>query len=187
MLPSTIAARSSSRKRVREVVDDFSTPLDQTYLEAQMNAAKTELLSALEKEGSTGTSFQAALAKLETFSRLVSPSTANKKRRLDLCSNDIGKASDDGTTNIDGTWLSISSPEYPSSLGKNANGESLFTLGRMTFDMYQPSNLVCSIQKQYNTIKSVETKDLPKCVPKSLRREVEDECNSTEGRLRTYK
>eukprot|EP01083_Nonionella_stella_P118391 353435_1 len=57
----------------------------------------------------------------------------------------------------------------------------------MSFDMYQPSELICSIQKQYNTITSVETKDLPQYVPKSLRREVDNERNRDgSGRLKTY-
>ena len=82
----------------------------------------------------------------------------------------------------------MSPPEYKSSLGHNAQGESLFTLGRMAFDMYQPINLVCSIQKHYNTICSVEKKDLPLYVPKSLLQEVENERgDDASGRLKTYK
>ena len=58
----------------------------------------------------------------------------------------------------------------------------------MTFDMYQPSGLVCSVQKQYNQIQEIEKDDLPLYVPKTLRGEVDNERSSeTKGRLKTYK
>jgi hypothetical protein len=170
-------AFGSGRSRKRKHVD-FGAPLDQSYLEAQIACAKSELMSRLEEEG-TGLAFQNALTRLEKYTKMNS--TTGKKRRLSSSPDKLE------TTDIDGTWLTFSSPDYPSSLGKNANGENLFTLGRMSFDMFQPSNLVCSIQKQYNTIHSVEPKDLPHYVPKSLRKEVENECTEEgSGRLKTY-
>eukprot|EP00579_Thalassiosira_antarctica_P025844 CAMPEP_0202024768 /NCGR_PEP_ID=MMETSP0905-20130828/54838_1 /ASSEMBLY_ACC=CAM_ASM_000554 /TAXON_ID=420261 /ORGANISM="Thalassiosira antarctica, Strain CCMP982" /LENGTH=611 /DNA_ID=CAMNT_0048587491 /DNA_START=40 /DNA_END=1875 /DNA_ORIENTATION=- len=160
-----------SRKRDRVGV---AYPLDQTYLDARIATAKTELLSTLENEGK-GPAFQNALATLEKYAKLKASSN-NKKRKLSAHGADI-----------DGTWLTVSPPEYLSCLGKNSEGESLFTLGRMSFDMYQPSNLVCSIQNQYNTIKSVEPKDLPLYVPKTLRREVDKErSGECRGRLKTF-
>lgn len=157
-----------SKKRAR---DDFASLLDQTYLDAKIDAAKAELLSCLRSEG-IGPSFQSALASLEQFSKLKSSSS---KRRKD-CSD------------IDGTWVVISPPEYPSSLGKNDKGERLFSLGRMSFDMFQPANLVCSIQHQYNTIHRVKKDELPLYVPKSLSREVDNERNGEfSGKLKTYK
>ncbi|KAL7542471.1 hypothetical protein ACHAXR_011808 [Thalassiosira sp. AJA248-18] len=195
---SSSTSRSSSRKRVRgEGIRDFSTPLDQTYLDARIHAAKTELISRVESEGTKSPAFRKALASLEKFAKLKK-SANNKKRRLSASTStttqeEVATATTTNnpvdTTNIDGTWHMISPPEYPSNLGKNANGDRLFTLGRMAFDMYQPSDLVCSIQTQYNTITSVEKKDLPLYVPKSLRREVDNErsggCGNG-GKLKTY-
>ena len=167
---------SSSKKRIR---DDLLSTLDQTYLDAKIDAAKAELLSRLRDEGNSP-GFKAALDTLEKHSSLK----ASVKKKRKLSSSNLGI---DGT-DIDGTWMMISPPDYPSIIGKNSEGDCLFTLGRMTFGMFEPSDLICSIQKQYNTIKSVKSKDLPRYVPKSLRREVASERGRKDGeRLKTYK
>ena len=90
---------------------------------------------------------------------------------------------------MDGTWLMISPPSYPACVGVNDNGERMFTLGRMTFDMFQPSDLVCSIQKQYNTIRTVTSEEkLPAYIPPSLRQEAENEHKKKHcGRLKAHK
>jgi hypothetical protein len=167
---------SRSKKRIRE---DLLSTLDQTYLDAKIDAAKAELLSRLQDEGNSP-GFKAALDTLETHSLLKA--SANKKRKLRSSIQGI-----DGI-NIDGTWMMISPPDYPSVLGKNSEGDSLFTLGRMTFGMFEPSDLICSIQKQYNTIKSVKSRDLTLYVPQCLRRQVAIE-RRRRGceRLKTYK
>mmetsp|Transcript_22002 Transcript_22002/g.47831 ORF Transcript_22002/g.47831 Transcript_22002/m.47831 type:complete len:606 (+) Transcript_22002:143-1960(+) len=171
---STFKSVTKSRKRGRADV----SPLGQSYLDARVESAKTELLSRLENEG-ISLAFRKELASLEKYAKLKASTSKNRKTSSPVHSLD--------STDVDGTWLMISPPEYPSCLGKNADGDSLFTLGRMTFDMFQPSNLVCSIQKQYNTIKSVELKDFLSCVPKSLRKEVDNERNGRcSGRLKTY-
>lgn len=168
--------RQGITKRIR---DDISSTLDQTYLDAKIDAAKAELLSRLRDEG-ISPGFKASLASLEKHSLLKA--SATKKRKL---SSSIQGS--DGI-NIDGTWMVISPPDYPSVLGKNLEGDSLFTLGRMTFGMFEPSDLICSIQKQYNTIKSVKSRDLHLYVPKSLRLEVAHERGrKSGGRLKTYK
>ena len=173
-------ANTNSRKRCRLTADNFLLPLDQTYLDAKIEKTKVELLSRLENEGTTGPNFKIALATLEKYASFKV--STNKKRKLNT--SDAGGNS----TNIDGTWLTVSAPEYKSSLGKNDQGEQLYTLGRMAFDMYQPADLVCSIQKQYNTVSSVDKKALPMYVPKSLREEVDNErSEDISGRLKTYK
>ena len=151
----------------------------EAYLEARVENSKAELLSRLASEG-ISPAFRAALANLEKYSKLRLP--ASKKRKLSTSCAQPTESAD-----IDGTWQMISPPEYPSCLGTNAAGERLFTLGRMSFDMYQPSDVVCSIQHQFNTVKAVEAKDLPRYVPKSLRREVDQERDGCLGRLKTYK
>jgi hypothetical protein len=168
---------NSFKKRVR---DGVSSSLDQTYLDAKIDAAKTELLSRLRDEGNS-LAFKAALVSLEELSKLKA-AYGNKKIRLDLSNPSIH------STSIDGTWLTISPAEYPSVLGKNSDGESLFTLGRMTFDMFEPKDLICTIQQQYNTINDVKSTDFPLHVPKSLRREVaKEQGRNCGGSLKTYK
>jgi hypothetical protein len=194
-MPCSSSATSTSRinsklpaKRSRSIVesDSNSSLLDQTYLEAQLDAAKSDLVASLnEDEGTESASFKDALASLEKMYRAKMKSEpTTKKRKASVSSQTTTK-----NVNLDGTWLMISPPAYPACLGTNANGEKMFTLGRMAFDMYQPSNLVCSIQSQYNTIKSVEKKEeLPLYVPKRLRKEVDDEIDGdSSGRLKTHK
>ncbi len=50
---------------------------------------------------------------------------------------------------------------------------------RMSFDMFQPGNLICSVQSTHNTIKIVgEREELPTSVPSSLKEEVSRMCDS---------
>ncbi len=52
----------------------------------------------------------------------------------------------------------------------------MYTLGRMSFDMFAPGNLVCSIQGIFNNIQVLDIsqdRHLLKSVPRSLRDEVE--------------
>ena len=172
---------SKSRKRHR--LNDNSN-FDQARIDAKIHFAKKKLLSTLRQEGVTSPAFNRALASLERYSNLH---ITSKERELSGIHDD-GAADTDNISNIDGTWRMISPPEYPSSLGINSHGERLFTLGRMSFDMYHPSDLICSIQKQYNTIQSVEPHDVPMFVPRSLIKEVADgRSEKCRGGLKTYK
>jgi hypothetical protein len=86
---------------------------------------------------------------------------------------------------VEGMWLTLSKPSYFSNLGENDNGDPMYTLGRMAFDMFSPTNLVCSLQGNFNPVEVVneeERKLLLSSVPKSLREEVE----SGKTVLRTY-
>lgn len=56
------------------------------------------------------------------------------------------------TFNLDGTWLALSKSDFTGSIGKNEKGEFLFTLGRVAFDMFRPTGLLCSIQGVFNVI-----------------------------------
>jgi len=185
---SNASISRSSRPTMKRQRTDDPPPFDQTVIDAKIIAAKTELLSSLEQEG-ISPAFKVALASLERYSN---HNVLSKQRELSSVSTPATTTTtnQDGadSTNIDGTWRMISPPEYPSSLGKNSNGEGLFTLGRMSFDMYQPSDLICSIQKQYNTIQSVEPDEVPLYVPRSLIREVAEGRNAKcRGGLKTYK
>ena len=74
---------------------------------------------------------------------------------------------------LEGHYVNMSRPNYIECLGKNGEEDFMYSLGRMSFDMFQPSNLVCSVQSTHNTIKIIgEQEELPEFVPKSLREEV---------------
>lgn len=86
---------------------------------------------------------------------------------------------------VDGMWLTLSKPTYFGCLGENDNGDPMYTLGRMAFDMFSPTNLVCSLQGNFNPVEVVCDEDRKKMleqVPKALREEVE----SGKTVLRTY-
>jgi len=90
-----------------------------------------------------------------------------------------------GTDSIDGMWLTLSKPNFFGCLGENDNGDPMYTLGRMSFDMFSPTNLVCSLQGNFNPVEIVNGEDrkaMLDLVPKSLREEVE----TGETVLRTY-
>ena len=97
----------------------------------------------------------------------------------------LGKNFKETSTHTEGLWLTLSRPHYQESLGRNKEKDYMYTLGRMSFDMFYPTNLVCSIQGIFNQVETVDLKDRDtvKGVPKALRRELKRGRNV----LRTYK
>ena len=91
---------------------------------------------------------------------------------------------------MDGTWLSLCRPEYESCRGHNASGEFLYRLGRMSFDMFRPVGLICSVRGVFSAVTPVEENG-PEYIPQSLKGKLRgndrgggsgEMCN-----LRTYK
>jgi len=90
-----------------------------------------------------------------------------------------------GVRKIEGMWLTLSKPTYFGNLGENPNGDPMYTLGRMAFDMFLPTQLICSLQGNFNPVRVVspeERQHLLEKVPKSLQEEVV----SGASVLRTY-
>lgn len=154
--------------------------------EVMIKAAKSKLLSSLKDSSDKyDPCFFEAVATLEHLyqSKMTSKSMMTSAAKKMKSSHE-----NDQHVCMDGTWLMISPPTYPACVGVNDIGERMFTLGRMTFDMFQPSNLVCSIQKQYNTIRTVTSDEkLPTYIPPSLRREAENERKKHCGKLKAHK
>jgi len=74
---------------------------------------------------------------------------------------------------LHGVWRSISRPNYSGCLGQNENGESVYTLGKMSFNMFQPGNLRCTVQRTSTSIAPVcEMDKAPRSAPFGLRREL---------------
>mmetsp|Transcript_21421 Transcript_21421/g.35454 ORF Transcript_21421/g.35454 Transcript_21421/m.35454 type:complete len:567 (+) Transcript_21421:150-1850(+) len=75
---------------------------------------------------------------------------------------------------IDGTWLTLSRPTYTECQGKNNSDEYLYSLGRMSFDMFRPTNLKCSIQGIFNTVQMLDASkgELPFSMPRKIRKEL---------------
>mmetsp|Transcript_56690 Transcript_56690/g.164420 ORF Transcript_56690/g.164420 Transcript_56690/m.164420 type:complete len:494 (-) Transcript_56690:598-2079(-) len=75
---------------------------------------------------------------------------------------------------LEGNWLTLSRPDYDESMGRNQKGDLLYTLGRMSFGMFRPTNLVCSLQASFNTVRRIDPKNpgRPLHVPKKLMKEI---------------
>jgi hypothetical protein len=98
---------------------------------------------------------------------------------------DIDTRPADSQRPTEGTWLSLTKPAFFGNLGDNDHGDPMYTLGRMTFDMFSPTSLVCSLQGNFNIVKHVpsETRShLLGAVPTALKVDVEDGIST----LRTY-
>lgn len=85
---------------------------------------------------------------------------------------------------LEGNWLTLSKPTYDECKGRNSNGELLYTLGRMSFGMFRPTNLVCSVQASFNNVRAIDPTNpgRPLHVPKKLMKEIQ----SGNIHLRTY-
>ena len=150
--------------------DNKSAMSESRQLKANLREAKANVLFALKQSrGCTEDhDFQSALNRLETLFK----STGSDFRCI--------KYQKSKKNELDGVWLTMSNPKYQECLGRNAIGDYIYTLGRMSFDMFRPAALKCSIQGIFNPIAS--TNKIPKFVPSSLRKEIDEGAC-----LRTYK
>ena len=102
-----------------------------------------------------------------------------------LLSNcDVGKP--DAPFEVDGTWLTLSKPTFTECMGFNDAGDHIYALGRMSFDMFRPTGLRCSIQGNFNTVHRLHG-EVPHSVPRSLRKAILNNKNCGVMGLRTYK
>lgn len=61
---------------------------------------------------------------------------------------------------LDGTWYTLSKPTFSECLGKKRDNEYLYRLGRLSFDMFRPTSLLCSIQGCFNSIGKLDSTGL---------------------------
>lgn len=133
---SVVASRRIKSNKRLKLSEPFEASLDETFLQARIDhdidEAKKDLLSRL-GDGTSSKSFSKCLRRLEDAAR---------RRKI----SPGGHGQDD----IEGTWIMVSPPDYPGScLGTNVKGDKLYTLERMSFGMYEPHGLLCSIQQQF--------------------------------------
>lgn len=85
---------------------------------------------------------------------------------------------------LEGMWITLSKPKFPDCLGRNESGDYLYTLGRLSFDMFRPTRLVCSIQGIFNPVHEIKERAavLNDRVPKRLLNELK----VGNGILRSY-
>ncbi|KAL3904992.1 MAG: hypothetical protein SGILL_009857 [Bacillariaceae sp.] len=75
---------------------------------------------------------------------------------------------------LNGNWLTISKPTYSELKGKTEKGESRYTLGRVSFDMFKPTGLECSVQASFNQVQPIDPKNPGRSlhVPRKLMKDV---------------
>jgi hypothetical protein len=137
-----------------------------------VQAARDSILQALAVHGgeTDSSEFQSALAVLTEHDRHVGTDGEH----------------DPSPNTVEGMWLTLTKPTFFDCLGENDAGDPMYTLGRMSFDLFSPSDMICSLQGNFNSIERVNDDDRTvslKSVPRSLHKEVEE--GSTV--LRTYK
>lgn len=104
-----------------------------------------------------------------------------------VSSKENDEVQDPVSSTIEGEWDLISKPTYPDCLGRNEDGEFMYTLARMSFSMLSPGDVVCSIHSLRHDISLVALDDdekLPDAVPRKLRDALEND--PYRNGLRTY-
>jgi len=102
------------------------------------------------------------------------------------------------TSELEGQWFTLTKPTYLDCLGFNDDGNPMYTLGRMSFEMFRPGNLVVSLEAVFNPMEQVAAsidgseKD-QFSVPKTMQKEVQRILENTTANggdpkavLRTY-
>ncbi len=85
---------------------------------------------------------------------------------------------------MEGNWLTISKPTFTECRGENEKGEYKYSLGRISFDMFKPTGLNCSLQASFNLIQEIDPNDpgRPLYIPHKLMKEIQNgDCT-----VRTY-
>lgn len=54
-----------------------------------------------------------------------------------------------------GTFITLTAPNFPDNVGTDSKGNFQYTLGRLTFDLLYPNNLVCSIKNIYQPVRKM--------------------------------
>ena len=174
--------------RTEMVRSEMAAFLKQQRYRSELQQTKTALLHALQMTGGDVTT-EPFLHALKRLRGLYKRSGLDCRRQVGSASAaasapNATSAAAEGTPQLEGMWLTLSRPNFHDCLGLNEQREYRYTLGRMSFGMYRPTNLVCSVQGTFNPVHRVDVQDLDevKSVPRSLRKELH------EGRalLRTY-
>ena len=58
-----------------------------------------------------------------------------------------------------GRWRAITTPPFPGKLPNDADSKTRFTLGRLSFGLFKPTNLVCAVEEIVNVVQTVDEKD----------------------------
>ena len=164
---ATPSSSTETRKTVEELSNQDQTP---TLDEDQIIELKRRLFENLQKTGgdTTNSEFKAYCEQLTTIYKTNSRQRSSER----FCQ--------------DGTWLPLSKPTFTECQGRNENGEYMYTLGRMSFDMFRPTHLKCSIRAVMNNIRVMDPKTKPKSFPSRLAKELQQNVSAPENPIQHY-
>lgn len=156
-------------KKKNAIMSSIESPLERTV--KHIDNAKLEVIRSLAISGGdvTNKTFLFALEQLRALYLMT------ELANLNLTDTSKSKGQD-------GNWLLLSRPNYAECLGTNSAGEYMYTLGRMSFDMFTPGSLVCSISGVFNSIEVVKDKSSLRSIPKKLK----DDIGKADCALRRY-
>ena len=159
----------------RYLLEPQNSILRPTEHEQQVKDAKTDLLRALARSrgDATTTDCQDAIERLSRLFLLAAagcdgggdgafnvcnkPPPAATAEEMEKEKNSSPsrrrRQSNKQPIQIEGMWIDISRSEYDDSIGVNATTDDrLYSLGRMSFDKFEPADLICSLQGTFNPI-----------------------------------
>jgi hypothetical protein len=149
----TIVSRQSHYHEVAESSMIQEVSLSACVQASRLTALKSDVMDHLLRTGGDTTTTQ-CIGLLEALQQIYQ----SRNHDVRWTGND---ASD-----LDGTWLTLSKPTYAECLGRNAKNQYQYTLGRMSFDMFRPTQVRCSIQGTFNRIGSRTDCSIPKRLKK---------------------
>ena len=135
------------------VRSEMASFLKQQRYRSELQHTKTALLNALQMTGGDVTT-EPFLFALKRLRGLYKRSGLDCRRRVVSSSSTVVDETAGATPQLEGMWLTLSRPNFHDCLGLNEQREYMYTLGRMSFGMYKPTNIVCSVQGLFNPIVS---------------------------------
>lgn len=143
-----------------------------------LRSSKSEVLMSLSSSHGDTTSPR-FLSSINALSSIFYRDSSGGSTSSSKCSKSIDEL-------FEGSWHTLSKPNFKECLGRNSKGDFMYTLGRMSFGMFRPTALRCSVQKIMCSSRRVGSEeDFPNEVPKALKEEVFALLGG-DGILRTY-
>jgi hypothetical protein len=149
---------------------DMGEPINirETAILAQVNAneissIKNALTAELNTNGGVATT-----AKFQTYLNMLHSSYSSRGWDARWIEKDSSPFS------MDGTWLSLTKLTYSECQGRDSKGQYIYSLGRLSFDMFRPPGLICSVQGVFNSISITDSSEINRLgsIPWRLRKDV---------------
>mmetsp|Transcript_8859 Transcript_8859/g.16118 ORF Transcript_8859/g.16118 Transcript_8859/m.16118 type:complete len:581 (-) Transcript_8859:505-2247(-) len=151
---------TSSKQQNRQVMTcgllRLRLPTQRTRPSQRVELAKTNLLHALAISAgdSTDPRFVHALDSLMQLQQKTTP-PAQVTTSMANHVHDKNELLLSKQRQLQGVWWNLCKPNYHGCLGMNATDDPMYHLGRLSFDMFGPKDLVVSVQATFNTIRRV--------------------------------